>query len=179
MKKRRDRLQKRCKQHNTDITGERDFHWVVAAEELLRCERQDQEANYNEDEQEEQTCLISLIVAMWRISSLCRECGIERQRKKEEEEEEEKEKDKTGEERPTRERVACKAFSKISSRRTVHSFKNVRCRSVIDVESVPETVLPQDTHHADDVVVAQADGWNAPRLEPTLLTRMTPPPHLV
>ena len=37
-KKRRDRLQKCYKQHNKDITRERDLHWVAVDDELLRCE---------------------------------------------------------------------------------------------------------------------------------------------
>ena len=51
--------------------------------------------------------------------------------------------------------------------------KNVRSVSFIEVETEPEPVQLQDTGHADDVVVAQPDGWRA------LWTRTTRPPHIV
>ena len=68
--------------------------------------------------------------------------------------------------------------SRFRSRRTVGGFKTARCGSVIEVETERELVLSQDIGHANDLVVAHADGWWALPLKPALLTRMTPPMNL-
>ena len=36
--KRQDRLKRRAKLHNRGLTEERDFHWILVDEDLLRCD---------------------------------------------------------------------------------------------------------------------------------------------